>query len=463
MDTNALIDLVHEVQDQLWVDKVNEAHRTGRLCEWVSTFHPDKLPCELDGTFHYGAFNAGMVCDNYANEKVAMEVTALGLIRERTTIPVPTVQAWGPASSNSLGLGPFIVMGFINGVSLSDLLQDPNAKRPSRVIREDISDCDMKFIYQQLANFLLQIFKLDFDQIGSLPSPQTEVYKPTLPRPLTFKTHCILQNGGVNTFGDRSQGFTTTTEYFQYIIDQDWKQLVHQPNSTDGEYDAKNKDVAFKILKALIPELINTKYDYGKFKLICDDLGLANLIIRGKEDLTVVGIVDLEWSYIGPAQLFGSAPWWLLQDRPVNSTWDCKGGELPEIASRYSKYLDIFIRILEEEETKIPGYEEKELFSLVKWSQASGAMWLHMLLSSGFNDYCSFPFTKLRQHLGAAEWAKHEKEYDLADELEGFASRKVKELEKYDEALEQMEENKALMDSGKMTKEEFIAKALIER
>ena len=43
MDTNSLIDLVHEVQGQLWVDKVNETHRTASLCKWVSTFHPDKL------------------------------------------------------------------------------------------------------------------------------------------------------------------------------------------------------------------------------------------------------------------------------------------------------------------------------------------------------------------------------------------------------------------------------------
>lgn len=220
MDTNALIDLVHEVQGQLWVDKVNETHRTGRLCQWVSTFHPNKLPCKLDGTFHHGAFNAGikivfsdntawmvrfpragMVCDDYTDEKVAMEVTALGLIRDRTTIPVPTVQAWGPATSNPLGLGPFIMMDFINGVSLSDLLRDPSADRPSRVMREDISDRDVEYIYRQLANFLLQIFKLDFDQIGSLPSPQNEFYGPTLRRPLTFKAHSILQNGGVDTFG----------------------------------------------------------------------------------------------------------------------------------------------------------------------------------------------------------------------------------------------------------------------
>lgn len=220
MDTNAPIDLVHEVQGQLWVDKVNETHRTGRLCQWVSTFHPDKLPCQLDGTFHHGAFNAGvkmvfsdgaawmirfprvgMVCDNYTDEKVAMEVTALNLIRNKTTIPVPRVQAWGVAASNSLGLGPFIMMDFINGVSLSDLLKNPNAERPTRLMREDISDNDIENIYRQLANYLLQLFKLDFDRICSLPWPGVEAQSDTPARPLTFKAHSILQNGGVNTFG----------------------------------------------------------------------------------------------------------------------------------------------------------------------------------------------------------------------------------------------------------------------
>jgi hypothetical protein len=257
--------------------------------------------------------------------------------------------------------------------------------------------------------------------------------------------------------GDRAKGFATTTEYFRYVVGQDWKQLVHQSNSTVGFYDAQNKYIAFKVLESLIPEFINAKYDRCKFKLICDDLGLANLIVRGTEDLTVVGLVDLEWSYIGPAQLFGSAPWWLLQDRPVNSAWDCESEELPKIGSRYFRYLEIYIRILEEEESKMQGHEERELSSLVKWSQASGAMWLHMLLSSGFNDEHSFPFTQLRAHLGATEWARRGMEFDNPKELEEFAARKVKEMDMYEEALEEIEKSKALVDSGNMTKEQFIA------
>ncbi|CAG7949020.1 unnamed protein product [Penicillium olsonii] len=240
METNVLLNLVHVAQDQVWVDKVNETHMTSRLCTWVSTFHPDKLPCVLEGAFHNGAFNAGvkmvftdnsawmvrfprfgMVCEDYTDEKVAMEVSALNIIHDTTTIPVPKVRAWGYASSNSLGLGPFIMMDFIDGVGLSSLLQDPKAEKSSRVVREDISDSDIEIIYRQLANFLLQLFKLDFDQIGSLPSPHTECPRPTPPRPLTFKAETILHDGGVDTFGDRTEGFATTTEYFQYVIGQE--------------------------------------------------------------------------------------------------------------------------------------------------------------------------------------------------------------------------------------------------
>jgi hypothetical protein len=76
-----------------------------------------------EGTFHYSAFNAGAkmvfpggiawmvrlprvrkVNDCYADEKVAMELKALSLIRERTTIPVPKVYASGPAAHNPLDL-----------------------------------------------------------------------------------------------------------------------------------------------------------------------------------------------------------------------------------------------------------------------------------------------------------------------------------------------------------------------
>jgi hypothetical protein len=218
MDYNKRIELIHEAQKNIWVDKVNEARVDGRMCRWVSTLHPDRLPCSLDGGFLHGAYNlcqkftfsdnttwllrfplAGAICDQYADEKIAIEVEVLSLIRERTSIPVPTIYSWGVAADNPLGLGAFILMSFIKGTSINRLLRDSEAAVDTRLMREDISDRDVESLFRQMADFQLQLFELDFDRIGSLPTLNTGFSVPI--RPLTWKVHDIIQDGGVNTFG----------------------------------------------------------------------------------------------------------------------------------------------------------------------------------------------------------------------------------------------------------------------
>lgn len=87
-------------------------------------------------------------------------------------------------------------MNFIEGVSLNHLLRK---NKDTRLLKPDICDEDIEFLYKQFAQIMLQLFELDFDRIGSLPSPQTGFAVPI--RPLTFKVHDILQTGGVDTFG----------------------------------------------------------------------------------------------------------------------------------------------------------------------------------------------------------------------------------------------------------------------
>ena len=104
-----------------------------------------------------------------------------------------------------------------------------------------------------------------------------------------------------------------------------------------------------------------------------------------------------------PAQLFGTAPWWLLQDRLTN--WDNSlDEESPKIVAGFFEYLEIFKRVLEEEEEKTLGNQEKELSNLVQRSEASGSLRLHILIMCGFNDVDSLPFTQLRHHIGIKKW-----------------------------------------------------------
>jgi len=168
-----------------------------------------------------------------------------------------------------------------------------------------------------------------------------------------------------------------------------------------------------------------------------------------------VGVVDLEWSYVGPAQLFGSAPWWLLQDRLNN--WDTyyDKEQIPEIVARYLKHLDIFKRVLESEEKMSGG--EKALSDLVKRSEKSGAMWLHMVLSMGFNCRDTLPLSQLRHYVGDEKWDQLEKPFFDTEEIEKLIKQKIVQGEQYWKDVEKTEVNKADVDNQKMTAEEFVA------
>lgn len=222
MEYHKPLDMFYQVEEAIWVDRINEARLDGRLCAWVTTLHlgdaaKDQAPCELTGGFANGSYNIcqGMkfhdgtilvlrlprvssVSPDYADEKVAMEIEALDLIRTKTTIPVPKVYAWGLAKDNPLGLGPFILMEYIDGVLLKDLFLDRGKENGSRILKEDVSVGDVEFVYRQMANFMLQLFKIDLPHIGSLPTPVTGFSAPR--RPLTWKVHDILRSG-VDTFG----------------------------------------------------------------------------------------------------------------------------------------------------------------------------------------------------------------------------------------------------------------------
>lgn len=170
----------------------------------------------------------------------------------------------------------------------------------------------------------------------------------------------------------------------------------------------------------------------------------------------MVGVVDLEWSYAGPAQLFGSAPWWLLQDRLNNYDTFLDKEEAPRVLERYLRNLDLFKTVLEEEEARMPGQQAMELSRLVRRSEESGSMWLHMLLSWGFNHPDSLPFRQLQAHLGQERWKKLEEGHH-GKEAREFTERKLAELDKYDEMVERMECLLADAENGKMTREAFVA------
>ena len=106
------------------------------------------------------------------------------------------------------------------------------------------------------------------------------------------------------------------------------------------------------------------------------------MIVNNERDLKIVGVIDWEWSYTGPCQLFCSPPHWLLLDSP--NYWFKDDNS---VATRYEKSLEMFLRILEEEEGAIlrdvPLLERPS--ALMRECKEDGRMWFHCIIRQGFN------------------------------------------------------------------------------
>jgi len=223
MDWDERAEIENRAASFIWMDQFMKC-RGERLTSWVSTFHKDNLPCrlandkvsdDLRGSFNWTCkvlftdgeqwmvrFPRGGKVKN-ADEKVEIEVATMNILYQQTDIPIPEVKAWGLAADNKLGLGPFIITSFIKGVSLGDILQDPESP-DARLIRGDISKGDIETIYRQIAHFMLQLSKLNFSKIGSLSRESRKSdgsHAATIhSRPMTWKAHEILNVGGVDVF-----------------------------------------------------------------------------------------------------------------------------------------------------------------------------------------------------------------------------------------------------------------------
>lgn len=127
------------------------------------------------------------------------------------------------------------------------------------------------------------------------------------------------------------------------------------------------------------------------------------------------------------------------------------------MTDRYLKAREMFKRVLSEEEDRMAGHEEKEVSQLVRWSEDSGAIWYHMLISDGFFDWFCFPFKQL-QRTGMTEIRSRMREIENRPEVREFGAKKMRGLEEYDRQKEQVIQYKALMDSGEMAREEFLVK-----
>lgn len=180
--------------------------------------------------------------------------------------------------------------------------------------------------------------------------------------------------------------FPSTSKYFKYVVDQDMKYLCEQPNSVDGVADARAKYKLRHQVNSNIERFIDKKYDETSFRLVCDDFRYGNLIVNNESDLKIIAVIDWEWTYAAPYQMFCSAPRWLVTKPPI--LWDMPNG-FQRI--QYHGCLEIFLEELKcEEDKRIEAQPELKhsdrLSDLMRESLRNGQFWFHELIYDCFTS-----------------------------------------------------------------------------
>lgn len=288
----------------------------------------------------------------FPEEKVQYEVATIRHVASHTTIPVPRIYHYGTAADNPTGLGPFIIMEYINHhQNMSRALLDPDRDiDESPVLNPHIAEETLGLLYGQMANILLQLSQLRFPRIGSIVGEKGESADSIGGRPLIANMNDIVVHTSAPTNMLPAQTYASSDEWYKAFADMHMKQLLFQHNdAVEDEEDARDKYVARQLFRNLATEKRFTTGSLGgdaDFRLFSEDLRPTNVLLD--EDLRIVGVIDWEFAYAAPAQFSFDPPWWLLLQEPEYWT-----GGYDEWMKAYEPRLQTFLRALEAEEQKM--------------------------------------------------------------------------------------------------------------
>lgn len=357
----------------------------------------------------------------FPEEKVRNEVAAIRYIQDHTSIPVPFILHWGTKEESPLGLGPFIIMEYINHeMNLSKALNMPELRiedRPRLDPNIDIGKLEM--LYGQFADILLQLNKISLPRIGSLEQNEDFTYE-VARRPLSIHMNELVRLGTLPRSKLPDVTFESSSSYFNALAELHVEHLKHQRNdAVDSATDCRRKYVARQLFRRLSNDrrLIasTSNNDTGPFKLWCDDLRPSNVLLNA--DLQIVGVIDWEFTYASPAEFSSAPPWWLLLEQP--EYWPDGIEAWTEV---YEHRLQTFLKVLiEREDTLIQSerLEEEQRLSQPMWeSWRSGDFWVSYAARKNF---AFDAILKLDRHFfgpGGTPEDVWEKRIELLDEKE---------------------------------------------
>lgn len=175
----------------------------------------------------------GAIAADVVDEKIKTKVATMMFLREKTTVPVPSLIGYGLIGNDKHPLGfSFIVMKHVPGKALPFMW-------------DKVDDADKKTIYDQMA---VQLNSYHFEKIGALILDDDGSWI-VGNRPLTHDL-ASLQFDGIEV-QMRSQ-YDSALEYFLDYFNHHRRRFLEQPNSTDEMDDAREKYAGLFLFESLI-------------------------------------------------------------------------------------------------------------------------------------------------------------------------------------------------------------------
>ncbi len=178
-------------------------------------------------------------------------------VAANTTIPVPHVYHYGTTADNPTGLGPFIIIDYIeHHQNMSRELLDPAraaGKRP--ILDPELGEEKLEFLYSQVAHILLQLSSLMFPRIGSLAEKQGRGSISVMGRPLIMNMNELVVHTNAPASILPSQTYASSDEWYSALAGMHVAQLALQRNdAVEDEADARDKYVARQLFRNLAAE-----------------------------------------------------------------------------------------------------------------------------------------------------------------------------------------------------------------
>ncbi|KAG8156759.1 hypothetical protein KVR01_013364 [Diaporthe batatas] len=298
----------------------------------------------------------------FFDEKIRAEVATMKMIEARTTIPVPHIYHWGYAADNPTGLGPFIIMDYIEHErNLADLVLPAN--NPSWNINlhgmdPNASEETLLKVYRQMANIWLQLSTLEMPCIGSPSFDETSQSFKVHGRPVTENLTGMLMDGGNPrcALPAETKIFATSKEYYSALADMHLAELAFQYNGGIDSYDdCRDKYVARQLFRRLCKDaaFLDSDEEEEPFKLWCDDMRPSSVLLNEHND--VVGVIDWEFAYFAPASFTYDPPWWTILGK--FEVWE-KG--LDDYSAKFDQHVPLLLKAMEMEEERMEKEAKEE-------------------------------------------------------------------------------------------------------